>query len=373
MQRCPWQEPWLGTLKLADLGRPKQRKGITRDQTNQEIDLWRSEAHEAPDIHVNPDASMSRLYDSWSMGTVIFNLIVWMLYGKRQLHNFTDTAAVFETQGSPYWTRLGRRSAEVSAMAKLWMSHILRLDVECNRPEGTVVGDLMKLVRDELLVVDLPPLDFRDIDKAANGQRSNAARLSYRLKEIRERAHNDEEYLFTGNDRSGMQPPPSGNAAVPEIAVMSSEPVAFQKFAARSGLLSPSIAENRALNTRQRNTYTHGLGDKWLYEDDNHFAHRIMALKPVKKAELALVNESKFCTTCQSFEAMSMKVFKRSIPDLDTSCSLCQMLQSCVKRLGLDPGEPLVMARSGGSYIIGKTGRAVLRVCREPRELLSNP
>lgn len=364
---------WLGTLKLADLGRAKQRKGITRYQTNQEIDVWRSEAHEAPDIHVNPHASMSRLYDSWSMGTVIFELIVWMLYGKQQLHNFTDTTAAFETQGSAYWTRSSPRSAEVSAMAKLWMSHILREDIECNRPEGTVMGDLMKLVRDELLVIDLPPLDSRDIDKAEKGQRSSAARLCDRLKEIRERAHNDEEYLFTGNDRSGMQPPPSGDAAVAGITVMRSEPVAVQKVAARSGLLSPNAAEDRALNTRQRNTYTHGLEDKWLYEDDNHFARRIMELAEVAEAELADVEESEFCKTCQSFKAMSMKFFTRSIPDLDGTCSLCKMLKSCVERLGLDLGKPLVLARSGGSYITGKTGRAVLRVCREPRELLSNP
>ncbi|KAF7509107.1 hypothetical protein GJ744_008334 [Endocarpon pusillum] len=356
---------WLGTLKLADLGRAKQRNGITRYQTKQEVDNWRSEAHEAPDIHVNPHASMSRLYDSWSMGTVIFNLIVWMLYGKQQLHNFTHTTDRYGGEGSPYWTRRYRTSAEVSAMAKLWMSHILREDIECNRPEGTVMGDLMKLVRDELLVIDLPPLDSRDIHKAEKGQRSNAARLCDRLKEIRERAHKDEEYLFTGNDRSGMQPPPSGDAAVAEITVMRLETVADQKV---SGLLSPNAAEDRALNTRQRNTYTHGLEDKWLYEDDNHFARSIMELDEVTKAELAPDDdESDFCKTCQSFKAMSLKFFTRSVPDLDRSCPLCQMLKGCVERLGLDLGEPLVLDRSGGSYITPKTGRAVLRVCREPQ------
>ncbi|CZT45596.1 uncharacterized protein RSE6_05917 [Rhynchosporium secalis] len=131
---------WLGTLKLADLGRAKQRQGATQEQRSTEIDLWRSKAHEGPDIHVDSKASMSRLYDSWSFGTVIFDIIVWMLYGHQSLHSFAKTTAMFESQGSPYWTRHGN-SAEVSTMANLWMSHILRDDTECNRPEGTAMGD----------------------------------------------------------------------------------------------------------------------------------------------------------------------------------------------------------------------------------------
>ncbi|CZS88941.1 uncharacterized protein RCO7_04614 [Rhynchosporium graminicola] len=131
---------WLGTLKLADLGRAKQRQGATQEQRSTEIDLWRSKAHEAPDIHVDSKASMSRLYDSWSFGTVIFDIIVWMLYGHQSLHSFAKTTAMFESQGSPYWTRHGN-SAEVSTMANLWMSHILRDDTECNRPGGTAMGD----------------------------------------------------------------------------------------------------------------------------------------------------------------------------------------------------------------------------------------
>ncbi|CZS89382.1 uncharacterized protein RAG0_00792 [Rhynchosporium agropyri] len=131
---------WLGTLKLADLGRAKQRQGATQEQRSTEIDLWRSKAYEAPDIHVDSKASMSRLYDSWSFGTVIFDIIVWMLYGHQSLHSFAKTTAMFESQGSPYWTRHGN-SAEVSTMANLWMSHILPDDTECNRPEGTAIGD----------------------------------------------------------------------------------------------------------------------------------------------------------------------------------------------------------------------------------------
>ncbi|KAH9206157.1 hypothetical protein DL95DRAFT_251274, partial [Leptodontidium sp. 2 PMI_412] len=205
---------WLGTLKLADLGRAKQRQGATQEQRSTEIDLWRSKAHEAPDIHVDPNASMSRLYDSWSFGTVIFDIIVWMLYGRQSLHNFAETTAVFESQGSPYWTRHGD-SAEVSTMTKLWISHILRVDAECNRPEGTAMGDLMKLVRDELLIVKLPNLSDRDTsgETAVPGRRSNAARLLHQLEEIRTKARSDAKYLFTENDRSNMSPPPSGNAA----------------------------------------------------------------------------------------------------------------------------------------------------------------
>jgi serine/threonine protein kinase len=360
----------LGTLKLADLGRAKQRTGITEQQRITEIDVWRSEAHEAPDIHVDPNASMSRLYDSWSMGTIIFNIVVWMLYGRQELHKFTRTTAILEAQGSPYWTRTGR-TAEVSTMATLWMTHILREDVECNRPAGTAMGHLMKLVKDELLVVGLPPLAARDTVGAVPGQRSNAARLLRRLKEIRNRAHNDEGYLFTGIDRSEMSPPPSGEAAVPEIAERSSEPAAVQKIAARGGLLSPEAARGRVLNTRQRETYTHGLEDKWHYEDDDQFARRIMDLEVVKGANLAPVEESSFCTVCQPCVAVLPATFERRISDLDGSCSLCQMLQDCAERLELGSDKHLVLILSGGSYNSSHTGRPALRVCRAPRELPS--
>lgn len=365
------KELWLGMLKIADLGRAMQRKGVTEQQTNAEIDLWRSEAHEAPDIYLDPTASMSRLYDSWSMGTVIFNMVVWMLYGHQELHNFTNTTARLERQGSPYWTRHGR-SAEVSEMANIWMSHILREDVECNRQLGTAMGDLMKLVKDELLVVRLPPLNARNNVSAVPKQRSSATRLLRRLEEIRTRACNDEGYLFTGIDRSGISPPPSGGAAVPEIVSRSSEPAVVEESAARGGLLSPDAARDRPLNTRQRNTYTHDLENKWLYEEDNQFARRVMELEPVQGAKLDSVDKSSFCTTCQSFVAISTPTVERRVAELDGPCSLCEMLRDCARsrRLDLGPDKSLVFVRSGGSYEL--TGRPGLRVCRAPRELLSD-
>ncbi|XMA17690.1 hypothetical protein WAI453_010481 [Rhynchosporium graminicola] len=168
-----------------------------------------------------------------------------------------------------------------------------------------------------------------------------------------------------------MIPPRSGNAAVPEIVEHSSEPGVVKRLATRGGLLSQESAREKRLNPRQRQTYTHDLTDVWHHERDDDFATYVMGLGPViGVARLTSVDpSSSFCDLCQSFKAISMGTMERKETDLDPSCSVCDMLIGCAKRLESELEEPLTLIRVGGSYNVTckAMNRPGLRVCRGPQ------
>ena len=70
----------IGNLKMADFGLAKLHAEATElNQRSGTISVTRRYA--APEAELNPDAARSRRYDIWSMGCVVFEFIVWMLYG----------------------------------------------------------------------------------------------------------------------------------------------------------------------------------------------------------------------------------------------------------------------------------------------------
>jgi hypothetical protein len=138
-------------------GRAQFHMGVTRKRNEIEIANWVTRKYEPPDTFVDGgNRSTSRLYDVWSLGRVFLEAVVWILYGLDELKNFDDTTSRRKTQGTSYWTRRGD-SAEISQMAGLWMSTILDKDPECNVPGESALADLMKLIKNKMLVVELPP------------------------------------------------------------------------------------------------------------------------------------------------------------------------------------------------------------------------
>lgn len=94
----------------------------------------------------------SRLYDIWSMGAIVLEMIICLLYGHDEvsrLHNYIQKFYIDQTDGNTI-------VAHVHPEVQRWIAHMYQ-DPRCgNRHKPTAILYLLKLVEDRLLVVKLP-------------------------------------------------------------------------------------------------------------------------------------------------------------------------------------------------------------------------
>lgn len=217
----------LGTLKIGDMGLAKKHVLQTEARRCMTSTRYGTIQYSPPEAGIETNEGLSRLYDIWSMGCIIFEFVIWLLYGNDRLERFYQ-----HLQGNsrtvPYYELPSHGSeggATVHRVVQLWISHLQRHDPEC-RAESAI-GDLLKLVQQKLLVVDLPPLRGKTyqpsssklpvvaiIQPPRSGEvgpgrhRATAEGLSKGLSAIHERASWDSTYLLTGAQR-GEIPFPS--------------------------------------------------------------------------------------------------------------------------------------------------------------------
>ncbi|KAI0440127.1 heterokaryon incompatibility protein-domain-containing protein [Xylaria telfairii] len=217
---------WVETLKIADFGLAKQHDFATAFREGPTSTRHTTLQYEAPEAVTNKDKPRSRLYDIWSMGCIILESVIWLLYGYKGLDEFYNEGKDLEahTQQSLYFTTKinkgnSRSVASVSNTATRCITEILANDPECTQP--TALRELLELVRDGLLVVAIPG-DPKPGDAPC---RATAKELHEKVTNIREKAEHDDNYLFTGTNRKGIPLPwslSSSNKKVPLVEVTQS-------------------------------------------------------------------------------------------------------------------------------------------------------
>ncbi|KAK3400007.1 hypothetical protein B0T20DRAFT_460168 [Sordaria brevicollis] len=145
------EHPDIGTLKLSDLGLAKYHVEATgyRHQTSAKYTTHR---YQAPEAAINGDGARSTRYDIWSMGCVMLEFVIWLLYGSDTLKRF-NLQITNKANGS--WFTKSGQTAKLHDTVALTMDFMLANDPECR--DGTAIGELIKLVRGRLLVVHLGP------------------------------------------------------------------------------------------------------------------------------------------------------------------------------------------------------------------------
>lgn len=174
--------------------------------------------YEAPETKTNSKEPRSRQYDIWSMGCVFLELIVWLLYGYKELEKFNNCLCD-SNASSPYWS-LENKNAKVHPSVEQCMEIISR-DPECTG--STAIGDLLTIVRTRLLVVRLPPKNPPTLQRKAaltaaskanagaavpsSGSRAKAEDLLNALIDMQKKGKPNESYWFTGASRDGLVGP----------------------------------------------------------------------------------------------------------------------------------------------------------------------
>lgn len=209
------EEICMPQLKISDMGLTKPHNVATelRPPTSMQ---YTTKRYEPPEVLSNLDAGpgqggRSRRYDMWSLGCVILETIIWLLFGTNDLESF-NKKVVDDLGIEGHWFEVKKQSPKdqgrpvVHRHVQDTIRALLR-DPEC--VPGTAMRDLLDIVREKLLVVELGNAtmlgDFGS-PRSRAGCRVYSEELTSSLNEMVRKGEQNERYWFTGKSRSRMHP-----------------------------------------------------------------------------------------------------------------------------------------------------------------------
>lgn len=147
----------IGHLLMSDLGLAKRHDVATQvrnDRTSTRETTWRYSSPEIHTLEKDKSTARSRRYDIWSMGCVILEFAIWLLYGWRSLKDFNSRITSWQWKDECPWFEPGEGgTAKLHGVVEHTINFILNYDPECKG--RTALRDLVELVRDNLLIVEL--------------------------------------------------------------------------------------------------------------------------------------------------------------------------------------------------------------------------
>ncbi|KAF4462791.1 serine threonine kinase [Fusarium albosuccineum] len=158
---------WLGVLKIADLGLAKAHFEATALRTQETRTKEATRQYLAPEMAMNPKQKRSRRFDIWSMGCILFESILWLLYGKDGLNAFWAMSSQLQRpdKDSLFFriVSFGKEDRPAEAqVSKLFLKLVEQITNQdrSRQQSPTLIGDLLELVRDKLLIIE-PTLGAR--------------------------------------------------------------------------------------------------------------------------------------------------------------------------------------------------------------------
>lgn len=382
------QQEGLGMLKLADMGLAKQHIVVTSDRQHLTDTRYGTVRYEAPEAVSNPRAPRSRLYDIWSMGCITLEFIIWILYGNDELGNFyTQVQGGDEQQLCQFFEMLGIghvRRAEIHPTVLEWMNHVENFDPECLR-KATATKDLIRIIREQLLVVPLPPnrasstLGGRGFAPPQLGQtttryRATAVQLRDALDKIL--AKRDEPgYLFGTEDRSDIQLP-SSHAGMPP-------PFTAQERGSGAAVRSLE-AQHYPANGTETNTsdgqirpadYTLPPMRNWQFSVDTPFAEALCNELGPEAMQPTGNTRTRLCNRCQALDfwisSFTMRDRLSALTQRAKICDFCKLLSIVCKGNQAIRNDRLQVERRQSRLMVTGDPYPVLSIIRSPGRFLT--
>ncbi|KAI1107995.1 hypothetical protein F5Y14DRAFT_437785 [Nemania sp. NC0429] len=371
----------IGTLKIADMGLAKHHEVNTRLRKNATVTRFGSTRYEPPEAKARLGGSAtSRLYDVWSMGCIMLELLIWLLYGNNELVKFVNFIREDLNDDPTYFIlteEAGRgKTAKVHPLVTEYIKALAR-EPAC--AANTALGDLLRVVQEKLLVVELPPISTRvfqdgpvsitsaEPTETTNGPyRVTAATLLDSLDNLIRKCDANASYLCTERNQSSL----------------------FIKHTAPSSSLHPKSAQEMIRRPREGSvtesspqvaTQMRGNFDieVWNYEVDNGFAVTFLdklaeAAQPLPFPQPA--NADQLCKTCLGLDFWVPKFhITDDLLDLKKrakTCRFCEMRWDVSSHL--ESTENMVRFDRVGSVIkMNESDPPVFSICRSNRKLPS--
>ncbi|KAK9794416.1 hypothetical protein SCARD494_05486 [Seiridium cardinale] len=168
-----------GRLMIADFGLAKFHILDTKIRNEKSSLFDRTLRYEPPEMEEDNQTPRSRNYDIWSMGCILLEFSIWLVYGWEYLEKFTTTninEMLWEVKDENY---------QIHRSVQAEISNIL-VDLKVD----AAVKDVVKLVRDQLLVIK--PVNASEPSVST---RATAQELLDALNALAKRASNESSYL----------------------------------------------------------------------------------------------------------------------------------------------------------------------------------
>jgi serine/threonine protein kinase len=187
----------IGTLKIADMGLAKYHGIGTVFRKNPTSTKAGTMRYEPPETKTTI-APTSRLYDVWSMGCIVFEHLVWLLYGYEHIEALN--AAVQQDEG--YYFKIVEEEGLKTAMVHPEVEKCLKQMAEVPQCKSkTALKDLLELVTTKLLVVALNPKRTKTTLEDSAGD--NAENFIIDVTKERDRYGDEDENDDEENDSFG--------------------------------------------------------------------------------------------------------------------------------------------------------------------------
>lgn len=141
----------LGTLVIADVGVSKIHHLVTELRNGGTNEKATTPCYEAPEADINSQKPRGRSYDMWSLGCLFLEFTIWLVYGYKAIEDFkalrVDSNDPFP-QKSAFYKRTGPDTAIVHPAVTTKLGELQ------NDPQGGVLTSLVKIIADDLIVID---------------------------------------------------------------------------------------------------------------------------------------------------------------------------------------------------------------------------
>ncbi|KAL6704961.1 hypothetical protein ACN47E_007506 [Coniothyrium glycines] len=369
----------LGILKIADMGLAKRHVVATQLRSQATTTRFSTRRYEAPET-VTTTLARSRLYDTWSMGCITFEFIIWLLYGNDELQNLYKQIEANAAQTCQYYEVVTASDedpggARVHPVVSRWMDFVQEKDPECANGVTSAISELLKIVREMLLVVPLPPNRRSGVERGRQlapafqhnrtRYRATAAELRDALNEILTKV-DAPGYAFSGGDRTGIKPPSptSSQLALPTVdhGVGVSFPLPSSNFSLHGQTVGGASGYPVVTD------YTMPPRQGWEYHIDNKFAEKL--LESYGRNFLAPYKQSltKLCNTCTSFNfwrgGFSIEEAGSDLAARSVHCQLCKMLDEIFQSIAETRGDVALFVRSESKILLTGNQLPVLSIVR---------
>jgi len=209
-------ESEVGTFKLLKSGESEPHRHHNTSLRTQAIDRLTTMRYAAPGL-----MPQSRLADVWSLGCVVLELMIWMLYGSDGLDVFNDRLEIEGDTSSTFFIE-GRGDGD-ACIHPIFATTMLRMaqDQECSA--DTALNDLLNIVSSKFLVVALPPraplpdpaigyqapglpeVIITDAEPLPGPFRATTLDILEALDRIMDKGEKNGQYWFTGQPRNSIR------------------------------------------------------------------------------------------------------------------------------------------------------------------------
>ncbi|KAK4201045.1 Serine/threonine-protein kinase par-4 [Triangularia verruculosa] len=374
-------EDVIGNLKLGDWGLAKYHSVATdvrRDKGIHTTTKYGTALYEPPEVEDGDVTLLSRQYDIWSLGVIMLELMVWLLYGKGGVKQFREdiqgpsksskartscyeVVEANETDGS----RFGLCTPVVK-----WMDHLASLSIF---GKDTALGTLLAFVRNRLLVVHviqispgMDPLAQEDFSTETASQSSPQTLVSG-LPGVTITAPSGEGQPRQPGNRRYI----SGRADSKELADKLNSLIS--NTCSNEGW-SDSYWPRSEWKPRKPSTFS-TLDYHWERHSDDAFAakalSRLQQLPTTPNLPLPrLPSSTKLCSSCENLEfldplGLTVEYIPSELQKLAMNCDLCSLLWNMAQKYeGTGPGIPKIRFERVESWLkMEGSDHPVLSIC----------